>query len=392
MAGPTDSDPSPEEFLADVPLFREIQRVLLSGTGPINWELARQVGIALVAGQRPDSEPTEEDRRGFESTVRLAELAVSDLTGLSPPAEVTRVEAVRRGAWVEANVRGLKALFEPAAEKLSQAMAQAGREQAPAPENPLGLEVLMNRMTPLLMGMQVGVVLGTVGQKVLGQYELPIPRSESPALLFVVPNIAELERDWSLPPVEFRAWVALHETTHAFELGRPWSGDHFFGLIRELVDGMELDLSGIEERLAGLDLSDPERLSEAIGDPVELLGQSLGEEQRLLLARLQAFMAAAEGYADHVMQEVGRKMLPAFDRIDEAMRRRREERSQEERMVERMLGIDLKREQYRLGGAFCQRVVELTDEQTLALMWTNADALPSMPELEEPRLWLARMA
>jgi putative hydrolase len=394
MAEPNDPDrPSglPEDFLADVPLFREIQRVLLSGTGPINWELARQVGIALAAGQRPDIEPTDQDRRGFESTVRAAELAVADLTGLSPPAEVTRVEAVRRGAWVEANVRGLKALFEPAAEKLSQAMAQAGRDQA-APESPFGLEVLMNRMTPLLMGMQVGVVLGTVGQKVLGQYELPIPRSESPALLFVVPNIEELERDWSLPRVEFRAWVALHETTHAFELGRPWARDHFFGLIRELVDGMELDLSGIEERLTGLDLSDPERLSKMIGDPVELLGQSLGEEQRLLLARLQAFMAAAEGYADHVMQEVGRKMLPAFDRIDEAMRRRREERSQEERMVERMLGIDLKREQYRLGGAFCERVVELTNEQTLALMWTNADSLPSMPELEEPRLWLARMA
>jgi putative hydrolase len=395
MAEPNDPDrPSglPEDFLADVPLFREIQRVLLSGTGPINWELARQVGIALAAGQRPDIEPTDQDRRGFESTVRAAELAVAELTGLSPPAEVTRVEAVRRGAWVEANVRGLKALFEPAAEKLSQAMAQAGRDQAPALETPFGLEVLMNRMTPLLMGMQVGVVLGTVGQKVLGQYELPIPRSESPALLFVVPNIEELEREWSLPPVEFRAWVALHETTHAFELGRPWARDHFFGLIRELVDGMELDLSGIEERLAGLDLSDPERLSEMIGDPVELLGQSMGEEQRLLLARLQAFMAAAEGYADHVMQQVGRKMLPAFDRIDEAMRRRREERSQEERMVERMLGIDLKREQYRLGGAFCERVVELTNEQTLALMWTNADSLPSMPELEEPRLWLARMA
>jgi coenzyme F420 biosynthesis associated uncharacterized protein len=395
MAGPTEPDhpeQPPEEFLADVPLFREIQRVLLSGTGPINWELARQVGIALAAGQRPESEPTEEDRRGFESTVRAGELAVADLTGLSPPAEVTRVQAVRRGAWVEANIRGLKALFEPAAEKLSQAMAQAGRDQAPAPESPFGLEVLMNRMTPLLMGMQVGVVLGTVGQKVLGQYELPIPRSESSALLFVVPNIAELEREWSLPPVEFRAWVALHETTHAFELGQPWAREHFFGLIRELVEGMELDLSGIEERLAGLDLSDPERLSEAIGDPVELLGQSLGDEQRLLLARLQAFMAAAEGYADHVMQEVGRKMLPAFDRIDEAMRRRREERSQEERMVERMLGIDLKREQYRLGGAFCERVVELTNEQTLALMWTDAESLPSMPELEEPRLWLARMA
>lgn len=395
MAEPNDPDRpggSPEDFLADVPLFREIQRVLLSGTGPINWELARQVGIALAAGQAPDPEPTDQDRRGFESTVRAAELAVADLTGLSPPPEVTRVEAVRRAAWVEANVHGLKALFEPAAEKLSQAMAQAGRDQPPSPDNPFGIEMLMNRMTPLLMGMQVGVVLGTVGQKVLGQYELPIPRSESPALLFVVPNIADLEREWSLPAVEFRAWVALHETTHAFELGRPWARDHFFGLIRDLVDGMDLDLSGIQERLAGLDLSDPERLSEMIGDPVDLLGQSLSEEGRLRLARLQAFMAAAEGYADHVMQEVGRKMLPTFDRIDEVMRRRREDRSQEDRMVERMLGIDLKREQYRLGGAFCERVVELTNEQTLALMWTNAEALPSMPELEEPRLWLARMA
>ena len=198
MAGPTDPDRperSPEDLFADVPLFREIQRVLLSGTGPVNWELARQVAIAMAAGQRPDPEPTAEDREGFESTVRVAELEVADLTGLSPPAEVTRVEAVRRAAWVEANVRGLKALFEPAAEKLSQALTQSRREQAPGPEAPLGLEMLMDRMSPLLMGMQVGVVLGTVAQKVLGQYELPIPRSESPALLFVVPNIADLERE-----------------------------------------------------------------------------------------------------------------------------------------------------------------------------------------------------
>jgi uncharacterized protein (DUF2342 family) len=36
-------------------------------------------------------------------------------------------------------------------------------------------------------------------------------------------------------------------------------------------------------------------------------------------------------------------------------------------------------------------VVEATDERTLARMWDSADALPSLPELEEPRLWLARI-
>jgi uncharacterized protein (DUF2342 family) len=45
-----------------------------------------------------------------------------------------------------------------------------------------------------------------------------------------------------------------------------------------------------------------------------------------------------------------------------------------------------------MGRSFCDRVVELADEATLARMWADADALPSLPELEEPRLWLARSA
>jgi len=52
----------------------------------------------------------------------------------------------------------------------------------------------------------------------------------------------------------------------------------------------------------------------------------------------------------------------------------------------------VKLEQYRLGRAFCDHVADATDELTLARVWESAEALPSMPELEEPRLWLARMA
>jgi coenzyme F420 biosynthesis associated uncharacterized protein len=249
---------------------------------------------------------------------------------------------------------------------------------------------VFDRMAPLLMGAQVGMVLGYLGQRVLGQYELPLPRADQPGLLFVVPNIAQFEKEWSLAADEFRAWVALHETTHAFDLGRPWVRDHFLGLVREVAGGMEFDLAGLQERLEGLDLSDPSRLTEALGG--DLLTGSLTEEQQLLLRRIQAFMAAAEGHADHVMSKLGRERLPTFDRIDEAMRRRHEGRSQEERAAERLLGVDMKLEQYRLGRAFCDAVAELTDERTLARMWESPDALPSMPELEEPQLWLARMA
>jgi putative hydrolase len=381
----------PEDAFADVPLLRELQRVLLSGSGPVNWELARQVGIASATWGQDDPPPTEEDRQGLEGAVRMAELTVAELTGMDAPPEVTRVRAVRRAEWVEANVRGLQGLFEPTAERMARALQTArGEEPAEAAEAAQMLEAVLERMTPLLMGAQVGAVLGALGQRVLGQYELPLPRTDQPALLFVIPNIAAFEKEWSLPPDELRAWVAMHETTHAFDLGRPWVREHFLGLVREIAGALEFDLAELQDRLEGLDLSDPERVSEALGG--DLLAGELTDEQRLLLRRVQAFMAAAEGHADHVVSVIGKERLAGFSRIDEAVRRRHEGRSQEERAVERLLGIEVKLEQYRLGRAFCDHVADATDELTLARMWESAEALPSMPELEEPRLWLARMA
>jgi putative hydrolase len=388
---PTEGPGFSEEQFADVPLLRELQRVLLAGSGPINWELARQVGIASAAWGQDDPRSDQEQQREFEGAVRMAELAVADLTGMTSPPEVTRVRAVRRAEWVEANILGLRSMFEPGAERLARALAQARQEElTQLPPEAQGFEAMFDRMAPLLMGAQVGMVLGYLGQRVLGQYELPLPREDQPGLLFVVPNITAFEQEWSLPRDQFRAWVALHETTHAFDLGRPWVAEHFMALVREIASAMEFDLRALQERLEGLDLSDPQKLSEAVGG--DLVTGELTSEQRLMLRRVQAFMAAAEGHADHVMAAVGRQRLPEFNRIDEAMRRRHEGRSEEERAVERLLGIDMKQEQYRLGRSFCDRVVEQTDERTLARMWDSPETLPSIPELEEPTLWLSRIA
>ena len=157
------------------------------------------------------------------------------------------------------------------------------------------------------------------------------------------------------------------------------------------MEHAELDLAGLEQRLEGLDLSSPEALSEAFDGVGNMFGQAATSEQRLRIARVQAFMAAAEGYGEHVTERVGREMLSSFTQIQEAVRRHREGGAGD-RALERLLGLEMKLEQYRLGRAFCARVAELTNELTLARMWESPDALPSMPELEEPTLWLARMA
>lgn len=381
----------PGDVWNDVPLFREIQRVLMSSSGPVNWELARQVGIASASWGTEDPAPSEEDRRGFDEAVRVAELQVAGFTGLEAPSDIPRVEAVRRGQWVQANIEGLRALLEPAAAKIGEAIARAQRDAVPE-QAQAGVAQMLGQVSPLLLGAQVGTVLGTLAQQVLGQYDIAVPRPDGAgALLFVVPNIARFEEEWSLDPIDFRTWIAIHEVTHRFEFARPWALTRFRELIDDFTSTLTLDVEELQQRLASLDPSNPEGMQEMLAGQDSLFGAVMDDEQRLKLRRIQAFMTASEGYGDHVMHALGEQMLPSYARIDEAMRRYRETEHVDP-VFERLLGIEVKREQYRLGRAFCDTVVELTDEATLARMWDSAEALPSMPELEEPRLWLARSA
>jgi coenzyme F420 biosynthesis associated uncharacterized protein len=381
----------PGDVWNDVPLFREIQRVLMSSSGPVNWELARQVGIASASWGSEDPAPSEEDRRGFDEAVRVAELQVAGFTGLEAPSDIPRVEAVRRGQWVQANIEGLRALLEPAAAKIGEAIATAQRDAVPE-QAQAGVAQVLGQLSPLLLGAQVGTVLGTLAQQVFGQYDIAVPRPDGAgSLLFVVPNIARFETEWSLDPTDFRTWIAIHEVTHRFEFARPWALTRVRELIDDFTSTLTLDVEELQQRLASLDPSNPDGMQEMLAGQDSLFGAVMDDEQRLKLRRVQAFMTASEGYGDHVMHALGAQMLPSYARIDEAMRRYRETEHVDP-VFERLLGIEVKREQYRLGRAFCDAVVELTDEATLARMWDSAEALPSMPELEEPRLWLARSA
>jgi putative hydrolase len=288
---------------------------------------------------------------------------------------------------VNANTESLKALLEPAARRLTDAIERSGGEQLP-PEM-AQLSGFLRQLSPLLLGTQVGQVLGMLAQRVLGQYDIAVPRSGPGQLLFVIPNLVAFERDWSLDPREFRTFVALHEVTHRFEFAQGWARERFQELLDDYLSTLKLDVEGMQARLGSLDPADPEALRQLAESDDGLFWADLDDEQRLKLGRIQAFMAAAEGYGDHVMQALGAELLGTYPRIEEAMKRYRDGEHGDP-VFERLLGVDMKREQYGKGRAFCELVVEQTDEATLARMWGSADAMPSLPELDEPRLWLAR--
>ena len=145
-------------------------------------------------------------------------------------------------------------------------------------------------------------MLGFLAQRVLGQYDIAIPRSGPGAMLFVVSNIAQFERDWSLDPTDFRTFVAIHEVTHRFEFARLWARERFAELLHDFLSTLKIDAATMQERLAALDSSDPQAMQSLMESEEGLFGTVLDDEQRIKLGRIQAFMAAAEGYGDHVMR------------------------------------------------------------------------------------------
>ena len=120
--------------------------------------------------------------------MRVAELHVARFTGLERPTDVADVRAVRRAEWIGANTESLAGLLEPAAARIGESMELAQRDALP-PEMQ-AMSGMLAQLSPLLMGAQVGQVLGFLAQRVLGQFDVAVPRSGPGVVMFVVPNIA----------------------------------------------------------------------------------------------------------------------------------------------------------------------------------------------------------
>ncbi len=367
--------------LSKIPLFREVQRLLFSQTGPVNWEIARQIARAVAQAGEPAATPSPEERAAFNEACRISELQVVGCTGLEPPTTLARAEILDRAAWADINLEGFRHLIDRLALRLQ---GELQKERGPS----LGLRPVLDAIGPFLLGLEVGFLVGYLSRRVLGQYDLCLPRGETGRLYFVYPNIVSVERELEVDPAQFRLWVALHEVTHRLQFESvPWVRSHFVGLVERFVDAAELDLSEMMARLSSL--TNPDELQRLLGHPEELFPMLMSPAQQQLVGEIQAVMSVLEGYAEWAMDEVGRELLPQFSKMREGINRRRAERSLVERLLARLLGLDLKLEQYRAGERFI-RAVAAADQ--LPRLWEGAENLPTLEETAEPGKWLARVA
>ncbi len=371
-------------------LFGELAK-LLSSQGPVNLEVARQMSLFLATEGKAEPNPDPVERMRYEELVRVADLHVAEATGLTTTitGRLVTVTPVGRGEWARRTLEDYRPLFE----SLGTALAATGDDDtavAPDPATEL-LGGVTEVVGPLLLGMQAGAMVGHLARRALGQYELPIPRPPSDEVVVVPANVNELASDWSLPVDDTRLWLCVGEVAHHAVLGRPHVRARLDGLLRQYVTGFRPDPGALEERLGAIDPANPASFHAVLADPSELLGAMETPEQRQVLARIEALVAAIEGYTDHVIDGVGQRLVGSYGALVEALRRRRAERGEGERFVARLFGLDLPPAHYERGRRFIRGVVERAGEEGLARLWHSERELPTPAEVDAPGLWLERI-
>ncbi len=340
----------------------------------VDWSLARRV--AALAGASAGETDVGVD---VAAAAERLEPEVERYTGLVPQGAIPPATVVDRAGWADANLTTFSHMLEPIADRMSERLGRAGPIAGP-----------LRMGAGATIAAEAGLVVGYMSQRVLGQFELSLIQPEAPTrLLFVAPNLRKAITELEAAPEPFIDWIVLHELTHVLQFtGVPWLRDHLGGLLRAYLDSLEVRItSGVAGGLPSMPNIQGlvDRFRE--GGLVALIQT---REQRELMDQLQPVMSVIEGYSEHVMDALGVELVPGYQGLRDAMERRRRSRSTPERMLQKLLGLDLKMRQYDQGKRFCDAVVAEAGIAALNTVWRSPADMPTAAELEDPAAWVAR--
>jgi putative hydrolase len=390
----------------------------LQSDGPVHWEVARQVArwVALEGGGEPQVPAA--DRARLAEVAPAAEQRVLAETGEAPPSAM--VSLLGRAEWADQALVTLRPVLEKLAVSLQGDLPDLSGESSDAdPDNPLsnnpfaglfgtgsgpggpggdmganplaGMAGMFGALGPLLLGVQCGFMVGQLAQGLLSEHDLLLPIADPPRPALIVPNLESFHLAWSIPADDLRFYLALGEGVRSRLVARPWIRERLVRLASEYVSSFRIDTAALESQLGSFDLNDPSSFEGAMLDPDAMLGAMQSPEQMAVLERFQLTTAVLETYADSVVERLAEPMIKSLPTIREAMRRHRVERSEADRFIQRLLGLDPSRRLHDQAAAFCRGVEERAGTAALDRLLEAEAMLPTPAELEAPGLWLARI-
>ena len=367
--------------------------------------------IASDGGKEPNLDPAL--RIAVEDLSRVAELHVNQAPGVTLPAD-TKVSAVTRSVWTAQSVSAYRPFFERFGEALSASMQAGSADLMPdqvssddVPSDEVGeafgqgmfpaqiMSQLFAALGPMLVSTSAGAMLGHLGQRTLGQYDLPVPRSSSEVL--VVPaNIDAAAEEWDIPLNDLRLWVLLHELVAHSVLSVPHVKARLESLLIDFASAFRPNPEAIAAEFGGefgdiTDMSQMQEMSEAMSDPDVVLSLMRSPAHDLLVPQLDALVAAVLGFVASTVESIAGGLIRTHPIIKERMRERWTDVTPADRFMERLLGLEIDEHTLGRGESFINGVIERAGDEGLQRLWADELDMPTAAEIDAPGLWLARI-
>jgi putative hydrolase len=359
------------------------------GSGPVNWDLARDLARQTTA-QQGDPSISGSAARAATDALHLAETWLDAVTDM--PASSAAPRAWARAEWVENTLPTWRGLVEPVASSVADAMAEAMTQQVPEQMKPMMASAgsMMRQVGGAVFGMQVGQAIGALATEVLSGNDIGLPLSSGGTAL-IPTNIAAFSEGLGVPDEEVRLYLALREAAHARLFAHvPWLRSHLLGAVESYARGITIDTDAIERAVRDIDPMDPSALQNALGGG--LFEPQRTAAQQAALDRLETALALVEGWVDEVVDEAARHQLPHAGALRETMRRRRAAGGPAEHTLASLVGLELRPRRLRDAAMLWQELEKARGKDGRDAVWAHPDLLPTAEDLDHPGSFVTRRA
>ncbi|WP_308210526.1 zinc-dependent metalloprotease [Actinomadura luzonensis] len=352
------------------------------GSGPVNWDMAKNIARHAVVAEG-DPSVMEGERRQIVEALSLADLWLNEATTL--PSGVTSPQAWSRSEWIENTIPVWRKLCEPIAARMVDTMGGAlgGAGLPPEAQQMAGpLMGMLKQMGGMMVGQQIGQAIASLAREVVGTTDIGLPLSDVAALL--PGGIANFSEGLEVPSEEIRIYLALREAAHHRLFQHvPWLRAHLLGAVEEYARGITVDTSKLEEQIRGLDINNPEAIQEALSGG-NLLKPEETERQKAALSRLETTLALVEGWVATVVDNSAAGKLPSAVGLAETVRRRRATGGPAELTFGTLVGLELRPRRLREAAALWRALEEARGVEGRDALWGHPDLMPTADDLDDP--------
>jgi putative hydrolase len=375
MGGPGGPDPNdPAQLQA---FLAQMQQMLANpGSGPVNWDLARQIAQSQL---KDDPAVATPQKSAVEEALRLADLWLDAESSL--PSGIHYLEAWRRADWLVHTLDVWKTLVDPVASRMTNAMNDLVPSEMRAQLGPMA--AMLTSMGGAVFGGQLGTALGSLAGEVLSAGDIGLPLGPAGTAALIPSNITAYGEGLEIPEDQVRLYVALREAAHQRLFGHvPWLRGHVLNAVETYAQGIKVDREAIEDAVSRIDPTNPESMREA-----QLEGIFTAEDtprQQAALARLETVLALVEGWVGHVVDRACAERLPDASRLAETFRRRRAAGGPAEQTFAALVGLELRPRRLREATALWNALYETRGAAGRDALWDHPDLLPTDSDFADP--------